>query len=537
MGSGVFGVERVSLEKARRVGDGKSTQGGVMKRERSCKALWLAVLLLATLSTSTGDVWGLTDEEIFRDFRFNFINPGARSVGLGGAFIAAADDATAAEANPAALHYVSRFEFFLEYRSVSPDLVLLEPVPGQFGSNDVSSTVPFLDYQLIVNREDTNFPSFASFVYPFRIGGRKRARLAFSRQVVLNEETSLSSGSLGTMLDVSLVDFPIVVNPGPPPTVERYTVENTVDGFLDAEVVHYNLGFSISLSSNFSFGLTATMAELSMDSQVDSEALDPRAILTSIHPRVPTVPTIRTRTAINDTDDDFTWTAGLHWHPDTVFPSGISPLRLGLVYHKGAEFGVTETREQFNPTSGQFEAGASDPLASFTNVLKVPDRWGVGSSYEAGRNWLFSLDVERIQYSDLLDGFQPGVNFFTSGLIPTTLLPVDPDTLVFDVDDGTVVHAGVEFNITSRPGWNHAVRVGYFNQPDNRIRLAEVDTGDPDVDELLLDLFRAGEDLDHYTVGFSFGTPVGLQLQFAGDFSDAGNEFVASGIYRFGKVR
>ena len=36
-------------------------------------------------------------------FQFSFPNPGARSMGLGGAFVALADDATAALANPAGL--------------------------------------------------------------------------------------------------------------------------------------------------------------------------------------------------------------------------------------------------------------------------------------------------------------------------------------------------------------------------------------------------------------------------------------------------
>jgi long-chain fatty acid transport protein len=56
----------------------------------------LPLLLLAATTASA-----LTDEEIFRNFRFNMINPGARSMALGGAFVSLADDATAAQANPA----------------------------------------------------------------------------------------------------------------------------------------------------------------------------------------------------------------------------------------------------------------------------------------------------------------------------------------------------------------------------------------------------------------------------------------------------
>ena len=83
---------------------------GTSGRSRAA-ALALGVSLFAGTPASA-----LTDEEIFRDFQFNFIAPGARAVSLAGAYIAAASDATAAEANPAGLHYVSRKEAFAEFR-------------------------------------------------------------------------------------------------------------------------------------------------------------------------------------------------------------------------------------------------------------------------------------------------------------------------------------------------------------------------------------------------------------------------------------
>jgi hypothetical protein len=502
-------------------------KGSAMKRVHGalCVRLALAGLMLIL----AGNAWGLTDEEVFRDFRFNFVIPGARAQGLGGAFIAAADDATAAEANPAALHYISRYEFFVEYRGVRPETQVLTPSEGAFGSKEPTSVDNYFDFTAVTNRDDTDFISFASFAYPFKIG-RRRATLAFSRHVVLNAQNSLTDGAQRTSLDVSPTGFPVVVVVNPDtgqPSVERYSVQNTVAGSLNAEVVHYNLGFSFSLTRDFSFGVTATAANLEMKSAVESETSDPLGMLSWTHPRVDVdgaLSEIRTRTMIDDSDSTFTYTVGLHWHPDSVFPSGFSPLKLGLVYRKGAEFGVEETLLRYNAETDQFE----DP-DTFTNVLRVPDRWGVGASYELGRSWLFSLDLERIQYSDLLEDYKKGVNFMTSGLIPPDLLSDVPgfelnvDELEFDVDDATVVHAGIEYN--------------YYNAPDNRIRLVGIDTGDPQIDEIYLDLFRGGEAVNHYNLGFSFGTPVGLQLQLAADLSDVGNQYVMSAIYRFGRLR
>ena len=59
---------------------------------------------------------GLTNTETFSGFQFNFNNPGARALGMGGAFVAVADDATAVVANPAGLTILQRPEISAEYK-------------------------------------------------------------------------------------------------------------------------------------------------------------------------------------------------------------------------------------------------------------------------------------------------------------------------------------------------------------------------------------------------------------------------------------
>ena len=54
--------------------------------------------------------------ESLSGIRFNFSNPGARSLGMGGAFIGLADDTSAAEANPAGLTILTKREFSVELR-------------------------------------------------------------------------------------------------------------------------------------------------------------------------------------------------------------------------------------------------------------------------------------------------------------------------------------------------------------------------------------------------------------------------------------
>src|SRR6266705_2178315 len=58
-----------------------------------------------------------TDIESLSGLQFNFGNPGARSLGMGGAFLGLADDASAAEANPAGLTILRKPEVSVETRN------------------------------------------------------------------------------------------------------------------------------------------------------------------------------------------------------------------------------------------------------------------------------------------------------------------------------------------------------------------------------------------------------------------------------------
>src|SRR5678816_4567659 len=85
-----------------------------MKRLRWCA--WLVLLSLGLVAEAAAGDKGLVNSETFGGFQFNFNNPGARSLGMGGAFVAVADDATAVVANPAGLTILQRPEVSAEYK-------------------------------------------------------------------------------------------------------------------------------------------------------------------------------------------------------------------------------------------------------------------------------------------------------------------------------------------------------------------------------------------------------------------------------------
>ena len=106
------------------------------------RAILATLLIGAAVATQAGwaqDSSGITGAV--------FTNPGARSIGLGGAFAAIADDASAAFANPAGLVQIVRPEISVELR-------------GKASRSDTGSP-----YELA---NDVSGLGFFSFVYPFR---------------------------------------------------------------------------------------------------------------------------------------------------------------------------------------------------------------------------------------------------------------------------------------------------------------------------------------------------------------------------------
>ncbi|MCB1033930.1 MAG: hypothetical protein KDD47_08875, partial [Acidobacteria bacterium] len=84
-----------------------------MKRLASILPLLLGSMLLTTDLPAHGQA----NSEALATLQFNFTTPGARSLGLGGAFLGLADDATAAYTNPAGLTVLSKPEVSLEGRT------------------------------------------------------------------------------------------------------------------------------------------------------------------------------------------------------------------------------------------------------------------------------------------------------------------------------------------------------------------------------------------------------------------------------------
>jgi len=476
------------------------------------------LLTLVTGMMIPGTGKAITDEAIFRNFRFNFINPGGRTLGLAGAFIAAADDATAVQANPAALHYIQKSEFFIEFRSLEIDDQISTSRSGNVDL--MNEDLPFLSVTEVSNPEDISNASFISYAHSWRLGsGDRRLSLAFSRQILLEQKTSLSVGGDGSRAEFATSAFPVIVGDG---GLERYSVTLVETGGSDTEIIYWNAGGSLQVHNDFSVGLTLSLATLEIQADSQGVLTDPlEQVLPPTNPRLP--PTLNAdifRNIIDDTDSDLAYTIGLHWHPDSVFYGGISPWQFGAVLRKGAKFSFQEDR---------FRDAILEERAPVT--LKVPDRYGVGVSYKPlSSPWVFTMDYERVEYSDLLEGFESGVNLLTNEDVTENILnPNETRDPEYDVDDADIFRFGVE-RLFSVGGGALTLRGGYFNSPDNKIAMTSFST-DARENSVYLDAFSGGEDENHYTAGVSYGKKHSV-VDIGADFSSDSQQIVVSYIYR-----
>ena len=114
----------------------------------------VAPILFCTILLGAGPSYAQGGPETLQ---FSFSNPGARSIGLGGAFVALADDATAIYSNPGGLVQLARPEISIDGRFWS------YATPFTEGGQVLGDT---RDLRSGVSRDAIPGISFLSFVYP-----------------------------------------------------------------------------------------------------------------------------------------------------------------------------------------------------------------------------------------------------------------------------------------------------------------------------------------------------------------------------------
>ncbi|HMB52034.1 MAG TPA: outer membrane protein transport protein [Thermoanaerobaculia bacterium] len=406
-------------------------------------------------------------------FEFSFSNPGARSMGLGGAFAALADDATAAFANPAGLVQLIEPEISVEGRSWSYDTPFIQGGRASGSPSGIGVDTASGIRRGTSSSEQTGF-SFASFVYP----GDGWA-LAVYRHTWADFD-----------LD-SRVDGLFAVVDGEDERSEDVRATTSV------EVVNSGVALAFELGERFSVGVGGVHYEAKLDSFTGEFAQDDD----DFYERNDFDPELLDTAYSHRADDDgFVVHAGLLWRPSDRWS-------LGAHYRQGPELAM-RVIEIVGP--GQDELPVGTVELDVTTPFKLPDTWGAGVAYRhPDGSWTLSFEWTRVEYSSITESL---------------------DTEVFDADqlaleDGDEYHLGLEYVfVRSRP--IVALRLGAWHDPAHSLGSG------PTADVFESAIFQTGDDEIHATAGLGvvFGD---FQLDLGADLSDTADVVSLSFVYRF----
>jgi long-subunit fatty acid transport protein len=408
----------------------------------------------------------------FVTFQFSFSNPGARSMGLGGAFAALADDATTAFANPAGLVQLAVPEISAEGRtwSYSTPYTKGGRISGEPSGNGLDTTAGL---RFDESDETATELSFVSLVYP-----RRRWSLAFYRHQLARFEFSSETQGL-------------FANPFPPDIGFRRENDRRISTELD--IVGYGLAAAWRATDTLSLGLGLVHFDIGLAGEEELFTFDS---LERFFERNSYLPRKNTENLFFDMDDtDLGIAAGLLWK--------LSPrLSLGGFYRQGPR-GVVGIEILSGTGDPAFPPGTL--LEGLSSPVEFPDVFGVGIAFRSADDRLtLGFEWDRVEYSTILES----VTFEHQAKL----------------DDGDELHAGAEYVFLGiRPVT--ALRVGAWLDPDHRLR----DEGGEPLDRAT---FRRGEDELHFTLGLGlvFGT---FQLDLGIDVSDLVDTGSISTIYSF----
>jgi long-subunit fatty acid transport protein len=411
--------------------------------------------------------FAITDEEIFRNFQFSFVNPGARSTGMGNAFVALADDATAAEANPAGLTILRTPEVSLEYRHTRFDSETLNEI------NNVSTAQQAIRIESFNNLESLNRPSFFSIVYPFR-----GITFAFSRQEAVRIQGSIDE----------LFHFEVPDNAGGIILIDAGALGN-----VDQSVVNWNFS-AAKRFGRLSLGGSLRVSHLDWETDVQNFFL-------SFGSRIDTF-----QTSIQESATSLAFNVGAIYSP-------VPKVFLGAVYKRNARFEVTELE------TGDF-AMKPGPV---TNVLKIPDTFAIGVAVKPNDIITFSSDLVRIEYSDLIEGFESGYNLVTARYTN--------QDISYDVENAYEFHFGAEFFVMLGK-FPVALRNGYYRKPSNALTVTNTAGVLPFDVIVARTIFAELDGENHITIGGGIAF-YDFQIDLAVDSAKSSTNFVLSTVYRF----
>jgi hypothetical protein len=470
--------------------------GGVV-----CLALALATAPPATAQTSTDRD---TDRIDITGRQNLTLGSGARAYGMGGAFLARADDATAASWNPAGLSYLR-----------VPEVSLV----GVSNSFDATRGDDF-------DRFDGKAVDFAAFTWPVGFGEvRGAVQLSYQRAISFDGHRSIQTTTTNTTGGVT-----------------RFADDARSSGGFD--VIAFGTGFR--LSRRVRAGVTVNRWLNGYEQTLDRTFLTPSA------------------RPLREFDLDFRpqgWSFNFG-----VMVSPIDQVNLAVVYKTPftADLRLDKARRDYWGPAGAPEETTTNAASTDAARLELPSSLGFGVSWRLRDTLTLSADYTRTRWSEdrILDYFDlpatpqsdedghpaspPPPTVYPELLYPTLRAVPSPDdsTTVLGQQDATQVRVGLEW-VLIKGRIKVPLRAGYFSDR----QIAEIAADDAPrfngftvgtgliLGSMLLDVAYVHE-FGEYTQaagvsgGSDFDTPP-TTTQAAVRSTLTTNRFFASVIYRF----
>ena len=423
----------------------------------------IARLVLPLLVATTGAAQN-SDIEALSGLQFNFGNPGARALGMGGAFLGLADDASAAEANPAGLTVLRVPEVSLEMRQTT--------IAQRFVTG---GTFPFITTQDFPSRETS--VTFASVVLP-----TKPAALAlyYHRPLSFRNAVDLT-GRYGTP------NF--FLGPGGPVSPEDCAgncTEHRIYPFsTSVDLTMETFGIAAARQwRSFSFGAAVRYHRFSEEADTFRRDVDAPG-----QPVFVIAQTNAGRAFGRRSDRDVTFVGGLRWTPAPSFSAG-------AVFKKGPTFPVSVAAAQTVDAEMQIVD---------TTEFHIPATFGAGVSFRPIQQVTINVDAVRVGYGKLTDRFVSVIEYGTEESGPIEQVSG------YRTTDGTEIHAGIEYFTLSR--YPVGLRAGWWRDPAHAIAYGGALRTSHEVAAKIL--FPDTEAENHYSVGVGIALPrIGIDVAY-----------------------
>jgi hypothetical protein len=413
--------------------------------------------------------------------QFDFLNPGARSLALGSAFVGLADDATAAFTNPAGLLIlrVPEVSFELRGRRLESPFLFGGRLSGAV-SNRGADTIAGPVYGDSI--ADSIGLSYASFVFPL---GRWSVA-GYRHELVRLDQDFEAQGVFQ----------------------DPFARELALRATRKIDITAYGGAAAVRVTPKLSVGGTAALYTFELEGEFNRYFFLPDVFAPPSF--APSTQITRAEQHGDTTGIGFNIGAIFTAH-ESVNATGVTPqlVQFGVLYRKGPRFDFEA-----------FEGNINNPVDR-DGTFAVPDALAGGVALRMfNQAATLTGEVTWVRYTSLLDGYvssQAG----NEGKAPN-----------FKLDDGIEIHAGFEY-ILDFPT-SPALRIGVWRDPEHSVRYEAPPNGDS-IDERFAAYLPARGDEMHFTFGGGLALSQYFEFNLGVDLSERTRLVAASGVIRFGR--